>query len=414
MRLKVLFLAVTATLTAFSVAAQEHTITLPTRTLTAEEVFENIGRQTDYMIAVSTNHTDNLTVKITKSPLTVNAALDALFAGSGMGYQIDGNYILIVEQATPQKQSTVAVNITRNVAGTVVGPDGNALEGITVEVVGTNAKAVTNANGRFSVAGVPAGNHVVRLSTADGDNICYREIAVPTGGDAEVRLVFDNELMREADNITADSTPAPAVKSTAYFIPQDNTIKAFADEAKTEYTFISTPQRQQYLPQVAVKTNLLYLATTTPNVAVEFGLAKKWTMDVSVAFNPFKLSEDGINRFWFVQPEVRYWFCNRFERHFIGLHGIYGDFNIGNMAMPLTHAFDEHRYDGWAAGAGLSYGYHLPMGKRWAWEFTVGAGYVYMDYDKYRCYDCDEFEGNKGRHYFGPTKAGVSLIFMIR
>lgn len=38
----------------------------------------------------------------------------------------------------------------------------------------------------------------------------------------------------------------------------------------------------------AVKTNLLYDATTTMNLGVEFGLSPKWTLDVSGNYNPWR------------------------------------------------------------------------------------------------------------------------------
>ncbi len=168
-----------------------------------------------------------------------------------------------------------------------------------------------------------------------------------------------------------------------------------------------------YLPKTALKTNLLYLGSTTPNVSFEFGLGRRWTSDLSAAYNPFRLRQGGTNQLWFVQPEFRYWFCRRFERHFIGVHGIYGAYNIGQLDF-LTSAFRQHRYKGSAFGVGIGWGYHLPMGGRWAWEFSLGGGYVRLDYDKYACFECDELEASRERHYFGPTRASVSLVFMIR
>lgn len=169
----------------------------------------------------------------------------------------------------------------------------------------------------------------------------------------------------------------------------------------------------EYMPIVGVKTNLLWLAAATPNLSVEFAVAERWTFDVAAAYNPFRLQRGGINRFGFVQPELRYWFCRRFEKHFVGLHGLYGRFNIGQIDF-LTTTFEHHRYKGSGIGAGIAYGYHLPLGKRLSCEFTIGAGYVYLRYDKFRCYECDDFLGNRDRDYFGPTKAGVSLIYMIK
>jgi len=207
---------------------------------------------------------------------------------------------------------------------------------------------------------------------------------------------------------------ALAMANNLIHAQENRIVHSVGQENKTEYILVPALNNEPfYLPKFAIKTNLLYLATTSLNVAAEFALAPKWTFDASVVYNPFRLQKGGINQFWFVQPEARYWFCQRFERHFLGIHGIGGQFNIGNVAF-LTETFEDHRYRGWGAGGGLSYGYHLPMGERWGWEFTLGVGYVYLEYDKFRCHGCDELLGRKNRHYVGPTKAGISLIYMIR
>ena len=186
--------------------------------------------------------------------------------------------------------------------------------------------------------------------------------------------------------------------------------------SKTEYALVQTlNDRSHYLPEFALKTNLLYLATTTLNIGVEFGLARKWSFDVLAGLNPWDLNHRyGGIRHALVQPEFRYWFCQRFEKHFIGLHGLYGVFQIEDINLNPIVDITGVRYDGWGIGAGLSYGYHLPMGKRWGWEFNIGAGYVYLEYDKYNCGQCSNLIGRKAKHYFGLTKAGISLIYMIK
>ncbi len=418
-KLKMLTLAVTATLTAFSVAAQTESIVLPVSKLNAKEVFDNIVRQTNYQIAANSELTNKLTVNISRSPITVKSALDALLSGSGLSYRVDRNYIIITQGAAQAGSSVVAVNTVRNVAGTVTDGE-NILEGVKVQMVDFAGKeAVTNVQGRFLVEGITPGRQVVKLISADGQSIRFREITVPSSKDADVKLELGDALMQTATQTDPQAAQAVSpTKTTAYYVPntQDNTIRAFSDEPKTNMFFVSGSQvsQAQYLPKFGIKTNLLYLATTTPNIAVEFGLARKWTMDVVFGLNPWDLNDrNGGIRHWLVQPEFRYWFCQRFEKHFIGLHGIYGQYQIMDVKLPFKDLTDE-RYDGWGAGAGISYGYHLPMAKRWAWEFTIGAGYIYFDYDKYSCGTCDRYAGNYNKHYFGPTKAGVSLIYMIK
>lgn len=242
-------------------------------------------------------------------------------------------------------------------------------------------------------------------------------------------LIYNSKQPRKGETIVAvqglqlaetdkPEKTATATQTTAYFVPRaEHSIRAFSDEPKTDYSFVPSAQMQRtYLPKAAVKVNLLYLATTTPNLAIEFGLGKKWTLDITGGLNVWDLNgNDGGIRHWLVQPEVRYWFCQRFEKHYIGLHGIGGQYQIEDINLsPFGNDLRNKRYDGYGIGGGVSYGYHLPMGKRWGWEFTAGIGYIYLSYDKYNCGECDKKVGDRSKHYFGPTKVGVSLVFMLK
>ena len=86
-----------------------------------------------------------------------------------------------------------------------------------------------------------------------------------------------------------------------------------------------------YAQKAAVKTNLLYDATSTLNLGVEFGLARRWTLDVSGNYNPWTFSENRKMKHWLVQPEVRWWNCTRFSGHFVGFHALGGGYNWGGM-----------------------------------------------------------------------------------
>jgi len=174
--------------------------------------------------------------------------------------------------------------------------------------------------------------------------------------------------------------------------------------------------------KVAVKTNLLYGAgTLTPNLGVEFGLGQRTTLDISGGYNPWNLEGTATdNKKWvhyLVQPEFRYWLCERFNGHFFGVHGLFGEYNVGGIEIPFfgDPLFDKNsRYEGIAYGGGLSYGYHWMWGKRWGMEFTLGIGAVYTSFDKYDCTMCSVQTGTGDKFYFGPTKAGISLVYLIK
>ena len=164
----------------------------------------------------------------------------------------------------------------------------------------------------------------------------------------------------------------------------------------------------------AVKSNLLYDATATINLGVEAALGRRVTLDVSGNYNPWKFG-DARWKHWLVQPEVRYWLCESFNGHFFGVHSGYAFYNLSGVRIPFRgKSTKDHRYQGWATGLGLSYGYNWILGKRWNLEATLGFGYVYTNYDKYDCATCGKFRGSQDKHYFGPTKAGISIIYMIK
>ncbi len=175
---------------------------------------------------------------------------------------------------------------------------------------------------------------------------------------------------------------------------------------------------QNHLPGIAIKTNLLYGATTlTPNLAVEWGVAKRHTLEIAFSHNPWNQKANLQNNdkllHWMVRTEYRFWFCERYNGHFIGAHAFYSAYNISGKHVPLL--FDKtYRYEGDALGAGLSYGYHQALTKRWSLEFNIGVGMAYMEYDRYDCQLCDKNEVPKTKTYLGPTRLGVSLVYLIK
>lgn len=170
----------------------------------------------------------------------------------------------------------------------------------------------------------------------------------------------------------------------------------------------------------AVKTNLLADAFVSPNLGVEIGLAPRWTLDVSGQFNAWTLSHDRRWKHWLLQPEARYWLCDRFSGHFIGAHIHGGQYNIGGVDGKVEflgtdfRKLEDTRYQGWFVGAGVAYGYAWILGRHWNLEAEIGIGYSYTRYDRFRCIGCGKkIETDKPHHYVGPTKAAVNLVYVF-
>ncbi len=169
--------------------------------------------------------------------------------------------------------------------------------------------------------------------------------------------------------------------------------------------------------KVAVKTNLLYDALLTPDLGVEVKLAPQWTLEATGRLNAWAVNDRRWKQ-WSVQPEVRYWFCQAFSGHFLGAHLIGGQYNFGNL--PFNFKFlgtdfsvlRDYRLQGWMAGAGIAYGYSWILDKHWNFEAEIGFGWIYTQYDKYKCANCGKkLEAKHPHNYVGPTKAALNLVY---
>ncbi|MCM1220742.1 MAG: DUF3575 domain-containing protein [Lachnospiraceae bacterium] len=159
-----------------------------------------------------------------------------------------------------------------------------------------------------------------------------------------------------------------------------------------------------YAQDVAVKTNGLYWLATTPNAGIEIATSNKFTIELAGAYNPWTFKDDKKMRFWLAQPEMKYWFCEKFEGHFVGMHLHGGQFFGG---------FNKKRYDGYMAGFGFSYGYDWILSPHWNLEAEIGLGYAYLWYDESPRIPCTKCKARKHKNYVGPTKATLSVEYIF-
>lgn len=332
-------------------AAQSGNVSFPGRSMTAKEAFDAITKQTGYMFAM--NHSafdDSKTVTFAKTDISVKEALAAILKGTGCAYEVNGKHILIV----PAPQPKTPVTVPRPYQDYFI------------------TETVVKEPEKEPVVEVKTTRRIVGREFVDGP--------------------VDTLYRYPQQTKTIPDTKTPSMRSDRFGL--------------------TTP------PVLAVKTNLLYgAAALAPNLGVEIGLGKRTSLDLWGSYNPWNLDgTEGDNKklvHWIVKPEFRYWLCERFNGHFFGAHAFYWQYNVSGHDIPLL--FDKpYRYEGNAYGAGLSYGYHWMIGKRWGVEFNVGGGVAFMRYDKYDCEKCGDKLGTFDKTYIGPTSAGIKLIFIIK
>ncbi len=170
-----------------------------------------------------------------------------------------------------------------------------------------------------------------------------------------------------------------------------------------------------------IKSNVLYWAAGgTINFAVEAAVAPKMTVELGLTGNPWYFGPKSKNKkiwHWTAQPEVRFWHAEAFNRGFVGLHVTTGSFDAGGIKLPLGlyPGLANHRYEAWMVGVGASYGWQWYLGPHWNLEATFGFGYLYIGFNRFECGTCDARDmTNAVKHYFGPTKVGVSFQYLFR
>ncbi len=180
--------------------------------------------------------------------------------------------------------------------------------------------------------------------------------------------------------------------------------------AAAQTTRTTPPPKGEFEPAWSLKTNLLYDATGTVNLGAEFRTGGRTSIDIPLNYMGWQFEKSGLWKHFMAQPEFRLWTRRVFRGHFFGLNAQYALYNVGNLPAPFSDWMWTNRSEGWMAGAGVSYGYRWTFrNPRWGLEATVGVGYLYKSYDVYECGVC--MSGHETKHYFGPTKAGLSLVY---
>ena len=179
--------------------------------------------------------------------------------------------------------------------------------------------------------------------------------------------------------------------------------------------------------QVAVKTNLLYDATTTPNIGAEMRVGSQSTVNLVYGLNAWTFNTDNHGdrkaKHWLLMPEYRWWPCTTFSGHFFGVHAMGGQMNFANVDIPFPGAFfggknlakavKDTRVQGGFAGVGLTYGYQHPLSRHWNIEAEIGVGYGHVWYDQFPCEVCGTKLASGGSNYVGITKIGFSVMYLF-
>lgn len=186
--------------------------------------------------------------------------------------------------------------------------------------------------------------------------------------------------------------------------------------ARAEAFRVSGTQNSQtdYYSYVSFKTNVLYDIVAVPNLGVEINLYDNWTIYGEVMYAGWRLPARHFywDLFGAQYGAKKYFGSLADRRSFSGHHaGIYGqafayDLQAGNIGQqtPVINF-----------GVGLDYGYSFPIALGFNIDIEMGVGYLSGKYYEYAVTDeHNTWRGTVKRSWFGPTKASVSLVWLIK
>jgi len=173
-----------------------------------------------------------------------------------------------------------------------------------------------------------------------------------------------------------------------------------------------TAPKTNLLHDTALKTNLLYDAALIPNLGVEIPLARQWT-----------LALDGFWAWWSQDSRHRYWqgyggyvTLRRYFSPTASRPSPFTGHHLGIYALGMTYDVEwggrGYQAAKFGFGGGIEYGYSLPIARRLCLDFSIGLGFQDGEYKEYVPQDGHYvWQSTHKRHWWGPTKAEVSLVW---
>lgn len=180
-------------------------------------------------------------------------------------------------------------------------------------------------------------------------------------------------------------------------------------------SFYKDSNRYAFGSRLFVITNMLYDAALTPNIGV--GLCVTERISILADWMYARWSNRDKRQYWRIYGgdiEARYRIGRQKASSPLAGHhvGVYGSMACYDFQTGRSHS--GVLSDKWNYAAGVSYTYSMPIATRLNIDFSLGVGYLWGTYKKQRLIDdCDVWLSTRKMGWFGPTRAGVSLVWLI-
>ena len=169
-------------------------------------------------------------------------------------------------------------------------------------------------------------------------------------------------------------------------------------------------------PRMALRTNLLYDATLSPNLGLDVRVDSAWTVGLLAGINAWDIDKEK-NKKWrhaLFSIRARKYRDSLFHKGYYEADVIYSHYNVGNTKIPfgLYSAVKDRRLQGDLIALGGKYGYSWILSRTWRIEAEAGVAVGYAWFKEYDCDHCGTYYG-KGDRIFLLPQLGVNVVYII-
>ena len=266
--------------------------------------------------------------------------------------------------------------------------NGKSLRNIVIVTLPASADKVAEIAGEEAATKVEAYNKEVS-GEAERERIAAEKARVQAG---EARMKAEEERIRQEE---------------VRIVAEKNEAERKATEAEHTDAKGTTPKIQKEPEQyhVALRANLLRWATLTPDLGLEWRINSSWSIVANGSWTSWSWNDkDRRYAIWEVIPEVRYYIGEQ-KAWYVGAM-----FKTGQFNYKLSGTGKQ----GDLMGGGITGGYQLKLNNALSMDFSLGLGCIHADYEKYLVIDGVRVrQGKNTKNWWGPTSAGVTLVWTI-
>lgn len=174
---------------------------------------------------------------------------------------------------------------------------------------------------------------------------------------------------------------------------------------------------KSHAQDISLRNNILYDATLSPNIGVEYGIDSLWTVGMDAGIQIFPRSKK-VSKKWrhiLIAPEVRRYFTEGRVGHFVGANILYTHYNIVGVTFPfgMYRSVRHKRKQGNAVAIGPQYGYVWQFANRWKIEAECGVDVGYQRSHEYSQKHPSERIGTDNGFFVMP-RLGINIVYRLK